>query len=230
MIVRNWMQRDPISVHSDTLVSEAQGIISEKELRILPVVDDGVLRGVLTRKNLNESANCVTRTQSIHEVDYFVNHLLVKDVMNRMVKFVDVNDTVEYCMLKGHREGISTFPVMDGDKLVGIVSEVEIFRALLQILGAEEKWQGLTLEPMEMEKGILRKVATLSAENGARNHAIFTMRMPDSPKKKIIIRFETDDLDRVVKAFKEAGYTLLEVISEVQACRLNHDNHINCPA
>lgn len=230
MIVRNWMQKDPVTVNSDTAITEAQRLIAEHDLRILPVVDDGRLRGVLTRKNLNHAANCAASCGNIHEVNFFANRLKVKDLMNRMVKTVDINDTVEFCMLKGQREKISTFPVMENGKLVGVVSEVEIFQSLLQILGADEHWHGVTLEPTMLEPGALSRVAAVSSSAGAINHAVFTMRMMDSPAKKIILRFEAEDIESIVDALKQAGYKPLEVISDVQACRISEENdRLTCP-
>ncbi|MEW6267237.1 MAG: CBS domain-containing protein [Thermodesulfobacteriota bacterium] len=231
MIVRNWMQKNPITVTGDTPVVEAQHLVSEHDLRILPVMEGGRLRGVLTRKNLNEAANCVARTQNIHEVNYFVNRLKVKDLMNRMVKTVDINDTVEYCMLKGRRESVSTFPVLENGVLVGLVSEVEIFESLLHILGAEERWEGITLEPMEVKHGTLGRIAQTAEAAGATIHGLLTMRLKDSTLKKVILRFETADLDQVVKSLETAGYKVFEVISDVQACRLEAGNHgVKCPA
>ena len=52
MLVRDWMQPDPVVVASDTLVSEANRILSQNKLHALPVVDDGKLRGLVTRANL----------------------------------------------------------------------------------------------------------------------------------------------------------------------------------
>lgn len=231
MIIRNWMQTEPVTVTSDTLVVDAQRLVSDHDLRILPVVDEGRLRGVLTRKNLNEAANCVARTQNIHEVNYFVNRLKVKDLMNRMVKTVNDDDTVEYCMLKGQRESVSTFPVLREGSLVGLVSEVEIFNSLLQILGAEEKWHGVSIGPVEVPSGTLSRVAALVEDSGATLHAVFTMRIKNSTKKKIILRFESENLAQVVDVLRQTGYGPFEVISEVQACRMEANNHeVTCPA
>ena len=112
MIVSNRRKPDPVTVASDTSMIEAQRLISEHNLRILPLVDEGRLRGVLTRKNVNEAANCVAGTQNIHEVNYFVDRLKVKDLMNRMLKAVEDNITVEQLTLKGNRESVGAFPVM----------------------------------------------------------------------------------------------------------------------
>ncbi|MFH1135924.1 MAG: CBS domain-containing protein [Pseudomonadota bacterium] len=228
MIVRNWMTPDPVTVTSDALISEAQHLISEHDLRILCVVDDGRLRGVLTRKNVNEAVNCVAATQNIHEVNYFVKRLKVKDLMNRMVRTVDSSDTVEFCMMKGRRESISTFPVIENGKLAGLVSEVEIFNSMLEILGAQENMKGLSLEPVEIEPGLLGRIAALSEGAGARLEALFTVRVQDSTKKKVVLRFDIDDVNKVVAALERAGYKVFEVEAEGLGCRLN-GKRVACP-
>ena len=222
MLVGNWMAPEPKTVTSDTLVADAQRIVSESELRILCVVDEGRLRGVLTRKNLSEAANCVASTQNIHEVDYFVKRLKVKDLMNRMVKTADVRETVEQIMLRGQRESVSTFPVLDQGRLVGLVSEVEIFNAMLEVLGARENMKGLTLEPMEIEPGLLGRISAIAEGAGANLEAIFTVRVNGNPRlKKIVLRFEVDDVRRVADALRRVGYRILEAESDAQACQVD---------
>jgi acetoin utilization protein AcuB len=204
------MRREVHTVTSDTPVVEAQRIVSDKDLRILCVVDEGRLRGVLTRKNLNEAAQCVARTQNIHEVEYFVDRLKVKDLMNRMVKTVEAADTVERVMLRGRMEEVSTFPVVENGQLVGLVSEMEIFNSMLEVLGVAEHLQGLSLEPVELDPGLLGRVAMLVEGAGGRLEALFTMRVPGSSLKKIVIRFESEDSDKVCHSLEQAGYKVFE--------------------
>ncbi len=230
MIVSNWMKPDPVTVSSDTSVVEAQRLISEHNLRILPVVDEGRLRGVLTRKNVNEAANCVARTQNIYEVNYFVDRLKVKDLMNRMLKTVEDNVTVEQVMLRGNRESVSTFPVMKEDRVVGLVSEVEIFEAMIEILGAEENLHGVTLEPVEIDAGLFSRIATVAEEAGARMEAMFTIRVADTTKKKVVLRFDAEDLNKVIDSLKTAGFKTTEIESNIAACVLNNNNgKVVCP-
>lgn len=218
MIVRNWMIPNPITVTGDTLVSEAQGIVEENNLRFLCVVDQGELRGFLTRKNLSAAASWVARQQNIHEVDYFNTRLKVKDLMTRNPETVGAGDTVEYTMLKGQQFQVSAFPVMDGDRLVGLVSPAEIFQSLGQVLGVDEKWCGVTLTPVPIECGTLGSVAKAAEAAGACLEALFTMASDDPGKRKVILRFGSDNLQAVVDALTEAGFEPVEITSEVQAC------------
>ncbi|MFO1265967.1 MAG: CBS domain-containing protein [Rubrivivax sp.] len=63
MLVRNWMKANPMTISGDTLVSEAKRLISENNLHALPVVEEGRLRGLVTRANLLRMGHFVLRTQ-----------------------------------------------------------------------------------------------------------------------------------------------------------------------
>ena len=138
MIVRNWMQADPVVVACDTLVSEANRIISESNLHALPVVGAGRLRGLLTRANLLRLGHFVLRTQNSDELDFFVARLKVRDVMVRNPATVQADDTMQACLAKGRALGVAQFPVLDGQRVVGVISANEIFKlagCCLEMLG-----------------------------------------------------------------------------------------------
>src|SRR5665647_129057 len=97
MMVRNWMQANPITIPSDMLVSDAKRLLSEHNLHALPVVDQGHLRGLVTRANMLRIGHFVMATQDPDEFGYFVNRLRVRDVMVRNPATVSDSDTMEEC-------------------------------------------------------------------------------------------------------------------------------------
>ena len=131
MIVRNWMQQNPTLVNGDMLLSEAKRILSEHNLQALPVVDDGRLRGVITRAHCLQAAHFVARTQSADEYSFFANRLKVKDIMVRNPATVGATDTMEDCLRRGQELGIAQFPVMDGGQLVGLISIGDLVKATI---------------------------------------------------------------------------------------------------
>lgn len=218
MILRNWMEKDPVTTNSDMLVSEAIQLLVDNNLRALPVVDDGGLRGMVTRKELQGCATAVARAQDQYETEYFLNRLKIKDIMIRMPKTVDASDTVEHAVLRGQHELIRNYPVMENGKLVGMVSSYELFEALSNILGVEEVWCGITLEPMQIRSGTVAKVSAVIEEAGGTIFGVFTMRLPGSSKKRVIVRLETSDLDKIEAALKQSGYGVAEIMKQVQSC------------
>ena len=137
MLVRNWMQQNPIVIGSDTLVHEAKQIITDKNLHGLPVVDDGRLRGLITRAICLRAAHYVLRTQNSDELNYFSNCVKVKDLMVRNPVTIQASDTMEHCLEVGIQHGVAQLPVMEGERIVGILDESDV---LLHVYGDESRF------------------------------------------------------------------------------------------
>ncbi len=138
MMVRKWMQANPMTIPSDTLVSDAKRLLSEHNLHALPVVDQGHLRGLVTRANMLRIGQFVLRTQDPDEFNFFVTRLRVRDVMVRNPATVSVDDTMQDCLRRGRELMVAQFPVMDGQQVVGIITANEIFQLAAHCLS---RWQ-----------------------------------------------------------------------------------------
>lgn len=218
MMVRNWMQANPLTIPSDTLVSEAKRVLAENNLHALPVVDDGRLRGLVTRANLLRTGHFVLRTQNSDELNFFATRLKVKDIMVRNPATVQASDTMEHCLLKGQELGVAQFPVMDGAQVVGVISANEIFQLAAHCLGAWERRSGVTLAPLRLGPGVLGRIADVAEAAGAVLQALYPVGRHDAqpeggyPEKKVIIRFHARDFRAVVAALEAAGFPVIESV------------------
>ncbi len=216
MIVRHWMQSNPKTIPSATLVSEAKQLLSDNNLHALPVVDNGRLRGLVTRANMLRMGHFVLRTQSADEFNFFVNRLKVRDVMVRNPATVQCDDTMEYCLLKGQELGVAQFPVMDGEEVAGLISANEIFQLAAHCMGAWERRSGVTLAPLKLGPGVLGRIADVAQSAGAVLQAIYPVGRNEQaaddgfPEKTVILRFHATAIDKVVTALDEAGFPVLE--------------------
>ncbi len=210
MYVKNWMLPQQFSVSSDALAVEAAAIIEEHKLKMLPVVDGGRLRGVVHRRDLSEAAMCVSGSGDQCEMNYFCRKLKVKDVMVRMPVTVSIEDSVEDTLLKGRQMTLSTFPVMDGDRVVGVVSDREIFVTLFKLLEAGKERARITLTDVTLEKGTLTEISKIIDDNDCVGRAIFTAPEADSDKVRVVIRAECADPKALKASFEQKGYKILE--------------------
>ena len=215
MIVRNWMQRQPMTIAGDVLVSEAKRLISENKLQALIVVDArGRLRGLVTRANLLRLGHFVMQTQNPDEFTFFATRLRVRDVMVRNPATVDIEDTIEECLRKGRELGVAQFPVLDDDKVVGIISSNEIFQLAAHFAGAWEKRNGVTLAPLHLGPGVLGRIADVTEAAGAVLQAIYPVQRQhddeDDDEKSVILRFHAADVAVVVTALEAAGFAVAE--------------------
>jgi acetoin utilization protein AcuB len=218
MIVRNWMQANPKTITSDMLVSEAKRLLSENNLHALPVVEEGKLRGLVTRANLLRMGHFVLRTQDPDEFNFFVTRLKVKDIMVRNPATVQAGETMEQCLLRGRELGVAQFPVVDGEQVVGVISANEIFQLAAHCLGAWERRSGVTLAPLELGPGVLGRIADVVEGTGAVLQALYPIGRHDDhagtgyPTKKVIIRVHAAEVREVVSALEAAGFPVIESV------------------
>ena len=99
-----------------------------------------------------------------------------------------------------------------------MISANEIFSLAAHFLGAWEKRSGVTLAPMELRPGIIGKIADIVEAAGAEVQAIYPIGKPedinpqDHHRKKVIVRFHSDNTKIVVKALEDAGYPVIESV------------------
>lgn len=211
MIVKNWMSKNPETISSDLSAKEAITLFEKNRVPFMAVVDNEKFRGLLARRDLREAASWATASQDIYEIQYFNERLKVKDIMVRKPVTLQVDDTVESALEKGKQFGRSFLPVMDGDKFVGSLSNRDFSHALNQILGGDEGLHGISIEINGDTRVTIAKILEDILAMGLQIKGVFTLRDPESNRKRLMIRFEAKCLKRITTMIEEKGYKLLEV-------------------
>ncbi len=218
MLVRSWMRADPVTVSSAMLVSEAEQVLAQGNLHAIPVVDDDRLRGLVTRANLLRTAHFVLSTQSADELDFFAKRLKVRDIMLRNPATVQADDTMEHCLLRGRALGVAQFPVLDGVRVVGMISANEIFELAAHCLGAWERRSGVTLAAVEIAPGVLGRIADAVDRAGAVLQALYPVSRhnPNAggayQSKKVIVRFQGKPVSVVIEALEAGGFEIIDSV------------------
>ncbi len=208
MFVKDWMTPDPIVVSPETPIIEAQKIMRDNKVRRLPVVRGGRLVGMVTYRDLIEASPSEATTLSIHELNYLLSKLTVKDVMAKDLVTVGPNDTAEQAALFGAEKGVGGLPVVHKGKLIGIATETDIFRAYITILGAREDLQRISLQDVDVQKGTLREISRTVEDAGGVMVSIFSVPQKASDLRMVVMRFKGNDARAVESALKEEGYVI----------------------
>ena len=125
MLVRNRMSRPAVTVRQDAEFQKALALMQEKKLRRLPVVDgDGRLVGIVVERDLLVAA-----------MRYLQSRVEIGDIMTRNVVTVSPDaDLVDVARTMLERK-IGGLPVVEDGRLVGIVTESDIFRRFVELHG-----------------------------------------------------------------------------------------------
>ena len=217
MLIKDWMTRDPITINEDTSMIKAIHIMKEKRFRRLPVVRAGKLVGLVTDRDLKEASPSKATTLDVHELYYLLAELQVKEIMTRNPVSVTDNDTVEHAAQVMLEHTISGMPVVDaGGKLVGIITQSDVFRAFMHITGVLQGGVQFALR-LEDRPGILKEVAdSLRARGGRMVSLLTTYPIPEGNLRDVYIRVKNLSPEAVEAARAELAsrFQLLYVIQE----------------
>ena len=168
MLVRQRMTKKLITITPETPVAEALSFMRQNRVRRLPVTNKrGRLVGIVAEKDLLYASPSPATSLSVYEVGYLLSKLKVREIMTEELVTVNAAAPLEEAARIMIDNQVSGLPVMESGELVGIITETDIFRTILEMLGARETGIRLTLT-VPNEKGafgsITGKVTALGGD------------------------------------------------------------------
>jgi len=145
MLVGERMTHPVIPVHPDTPVPEALTMMRREHIRRMPVVDHGRLVGIVTERDLLHASASSATTLSVWELNYLLSKLTVEKVMRTEVLTVAEDTPIEVAARLMADNKIGGLPVMRDGHVIGMITETDLFRVLLEMTGAREKGVRVTV-------------------------------------------------------------------------------------
>lgn len=136
-LVKDWMTPEPVVAPPDTTLPEAHNLMAQNNIRRLLVMDVDKLVGIVTRGDVRGAEPSEATSLSIFEVNYLLSRLTVEKIMTRDCITVGPSDPIGKAASLMAENKVSGLPVMDGDRLVGIITESDIFRMVVEEWKAE---------------------------------------------------------------------------------------------
>lgn len=211
MKVRDFMQADVISIETTTSIIEAQMIMREKNIKRLPVMKEGKLVGLVTKHMLLEASPSKGTSLSVFELNYILSKMTVEDIMVKDLITIPSDYPLEETIWLGKKHGIAGFPVVDDDKLVGIITEHDIAGVLSEVLGIESEGARITVEGLGGELGELGEIIRVLDD-----HATPLLSIISIPGKKkegwiIVLRIQGSEAEKIAKDLENKGYKVTDV-------------------
>ena len=211
MLVGERMTKRPIITAPDTPIDEALKLMRDSKVRRLPVLDKkGKLVGIVTEKDLLYVSPSPATSLSIHELHYLISKIKVEDVMAKDVITVTEYTPLEEAARIMADNKIGSLPVMRDDKLVGIITETDLFCVFLELLGAREKGVRLTMLVPE-QKGVLANITREIVEMGGNIVSLGTFVGEDPTNRLITVKVAEVDQSALVSAMEALGMEVVDV-------------------
>jgi len=133
MTVTELMTPSPITTGPDTPVLEARQLMIQKRIRHLLVAEGGKLLGIVTDRDIRLNMPSPATSLSVWEVNYLLARMTVESAMTTSVVVISPrHDAKEAASLMLDHK-IGALPVVDGGRLVGIITETDLLRAFVKL-------------------------------------------------------------------------------------------------
>jgi len=165
--VEKWMTVKPITLKATDSLARAIDVMKEKKIRRIPIVSDaGKLIGIVSDRDLKDVSPSRATTLDIWELHYVLDKLKLGDIMTKKPWTVSPDMPIEKAALLMLEKKVEGLPVLDAKGvLVGILTEGDIFRALVDLTGVAKKKTRISLLIPD-KAGSIREVADICRAQG----------------------------------------------------------------
>jgi acetoin utilization protein AcuB len=205
------MSRHPITITADIHIDEALKVMRDNKVRRLPVVDkDGQLVGIVSEMDLLYASPSPATSLSVYEIHYLMARISVQDVMAKEVISVGEDTPLEEAARIMVDNKIGGLPVVRNGTLVGIITETDLFKIFLELLGAREKGVRLTLQ-VPNRKGVLASLTGQIAQMGGDIISLGTFLGEDPTEGLLTVKVAEVSRDQLVGALETSEMRLVDV-------------------
>lgn len=212
MLVKDRMTRNPLTIEVDESLSGAHQYMEQQKVRHLPVMDkSGKMVGLVTEDDLLKAEPSEATLLSVWEIHSLLTKVKVKDVMVREVVTTTEDTPIEEAahLLLEHK--IGCLPVLREGRLVGIITESDLFRTFMELFAARQKGLRITMEVPNRE-GELALVAQAIAEQGGNILASGVFLAEDPVKSGLVLKVRNVDRQKLTDALAGIeGASILDV-------------------
>lgn len=184
MLVGERMSRPVITVSVESPIMEAFDLLKRENIRRAPVTKDGKLVGIISDHDLLNASPSQATTLSVYELPYLLGKIKVRDVMTKEVISVTEDTPIEEAARIMADNKIGGLPVLRDGQVVGMITETDLFKIFLELMGARDKGVRATFL-VEEKPGQLAKFAQAVANLGG-NFIAFGQFAGEDPSNRLV--------------------------------------------
>lgn len=209
MYVKSRMTANPYTISSNAPINEVIELMREKGLKRIPVVDGEKVVGMVTQSDLQKVTPTKLTTLSIFELNYLLSKVKVSDAMTKDVITVSPDALLEEAAMLMREKKVSALAVVQDNKLVGIITESNIFDAFIDLLGFKEPGSRITIEAEDIPGTMAGISKVFSTFNSNITH--IAVYRGSVGRSDVVIRTNSLNTDEIEKKLTENGYRIVHI-------------------
>jgi acetoin utilization protein AcuB len=205
MLVRNRMTPDVFTVSPETTIAEALTVTRAQRIRHLPVLENERLVGLVTDRDLRLAMPPIWAADHA-ELTNALNHRHVREVMTTEIVSVRSDMPVEDAAKLLYTHRIGCVPVVDDDRLVGILTETDLLRAFTELFGSQGPSVRVEVQMHNRPGELARVVRLIGIENRVNIVGMVVPPLAGTGDNVAIIHLQTQNARPVIQALRKCGY------------------------
>lgn len=213
MLVKKRMSSPVITIEPNMPIMDALDLMKSKGIRRTPVMKDGKMVGIVSDKDLLNAAPSDATSLSVWELNYLLARITVGEVMTKEVVSVQQDTPIEEAAYLMAVNKIGGLPVMDNGYLVGLITETDLFRIFLELMGAQQ--DGVRVTALVPDKLGELDVLTHAITEAGGEFLAFSQFAGDTSSNRIIT-FKVMNLDQDQVREKITPY--IDELIDIRTC------------
>ena len=214
MIVRYWMTWSPQTATESMNLLEAFELMNQRRIRRLPVVRQQKICGIVALSDLYRfvSPSAIkTATFAAEEVNALKSHIIA-EVMTTDPITCQLNTPLEDAGDLMCKQKVSALPVLQEERLVGIITESDLFRALVSITHSGEDGKRLCFRiPESDKKRVFSKIVALCNQHEVEILTLLTHPLKEELSLMVMMRIRGGRAEQFLQALWEIHYNILTI-------------------
>ena len=211
MYVRDRMTKDPYTIQASAGITELMGLMREKNLKRVPVLDGEKVVGMISNSDIDKVSPTKATSLSVFEINYLLSKVQVKDAMKRNITVISPDELIEDAAVEMRAGRVSAVPVVENGKLVGIMTGSDLFDALIDVLGARLVGTRFVVSTKD-KGGVLSEVSTIISNHGVNILHLAVVRHDEDNSADMILRVDSLEVEEILQEIEAKGYTVSGVM------------------
>ena len=202
LLMQDWMKQKVLTLGPEASAFEALRLCRERRIRHIPVVKDERLVGIISDRDLRDASPPLGDPDRVSTM----KEIRLEDVMTREVITTHPEDTIVHAAREMYERKIESLPVVDEEKLLGIVTSSEVMRALIAVIGVHEPGHS-RIAVQTLKPGDLAEVSGIIQDRGVDIFSVLSSPgKVTSHERTLVFQVATRDPSSVIQGLQEAGY------------------------